>query len=211
MTTPGKPLDDAARDRAAEFALGAIDAASARAFAADAAADPALAREAAEVRRALDLIAAATAAATPSPAVRARLLRRIAATPPSGATPPAQPWKSWGLTSLVGGTAYMPGAEGAFQPTAYPGVEVKPLFADRAASRATMLVRMAPGSAYPAHRHGGFEECFVLEGSLRIGDELLMTKGDYQAAREGSDHPVQRTDEGCLLLISSSLDDELMA
>lgn len=33
-------------------------------------------------------------------------------------------------------------------------------------ARATMIVRFAPGSALPAHTHGGGEEYFVLEGDF---------------------------------------------
>jgi hypothetical protein len=37
-----------------------------------------------------------------------------------------------------------------------------------------------------------------------------MRAGDFQRAEAGSVHPVQSTDGGCLLLITSSLDDELL-
>ena len=75
----------------------------------------------------------------------------------------------------------------------------------------TMLIRMAPGTAYPAHRHGGAEECYVLEGDLHVGDDIVMHAGDYQRAEAGSTHPVQSTRGGCLLLLTSSLRDELVA
>jgi anti-sigma factor ChrR (cupin superfamily) len=79
---------------------------------------------------------------------------------------------------------------------------------DSARDRMTCLVRMAAGTAYPRHIHAGPEECLVLEGELRVGDEMLRA-GDYQRAAPGSHHPVQSTDRGCLLLIVSSLSDEL--
>ena len=60
------------------------------------------------------------------------------------------------------------------------------------------------------HHHGGAEECYVLEGDLRTGD-VWMHAGDYQHAAAGSVHPVQSTVQGCLLLIHSSLQDELLA
>jgi quercetin dioxygenase-like cupin family protein len=72
-----------------------------------------------------------------------------------------------------------------------------------------MLVRMEPGSSYPGHVHGGPEECYVISGDLRVGDSLHMRAGDYQRVAAGMTHPVQSTDEGCLLLITSSLHDEL--
>jgi quercetin dioxygenase-like cupin family protein len=71
-----------------------------------------------------------------------------------------------------------------------------------------MLVRMAPGSEYPGHRHAGAEECYVLQGDIWVGD-VHMRRGDYQRAPAGSRHPVQTTDEGCVLLLVSSLSDEI--
>ena len=72
-----------------------------------------------------------------------------------------------------------------------------------------MLFRMAPGSSYPAHRHSGPEECLVLSGDLRISD-VRMVEGDYQFAAAGSEHTVQSTENGCLLLITTSLSDEIL-
>ena len=66
---------------------------------------------------------------------------------------------------------------------------------------------MAPGTSYPGHRHAGVEECYVLEGDLRVGD-LVMRAGDYQRAAIGSVHGVQSTEGGCLLLVLMSDRDE---
>ena len=85
---------------------------------------------------------------------------------------------------------------------------MKTLHVDQLAQRATILVRMAPGASYPGHRHAGDEDCFVISGSLQIGD-ITMRTGDFQHAPAGSRHPVQTTDEGCLLFIQTSLHDEL--
>ena len=90
-----------------------------------------------------------------------------------------------------------------------PGVEARRLFVDSESDRVTMLVRMAPGSSYPAHVHGGPEECLVISGDLRIGPQHMKC-GDFQRAVPGSTHVVQSTDEGCVLLIVSSLHDEIL-
>jgi anti-sigma factor ChrR (cupin superfamily) len=68
---------------------------------------------------------------------------------------------------------------------------------------------MDPGASWLPHRHGGPEQCFVLEGDLHDGD-LLVTAGDFQCAAQGSVHGAQSTTSGCLLLIVSSLRDELI-
>jgi anti-sigma factor ChrR (cupin superfamily) len=99
--------------------------------------------------------------------------------------------------------------DAAFEPTAIAGITVRRLSVDRAADRATMLVRMAPGTSYPPHRHGGAEECFVLSGDLHHEDRV-MRAGDYELTTAGTRHERQWTDDGCLLLIRSSLSDELI-
>lgn len=123
-----------------------------------------------------------------------------------------QVWKRWDSVpaeeSQPGVLTVRAEREELWEPTQRPGIRVKRLHADAAARRVTMLIRMEPGSSYPAHRHAGDEECMVLEGSLHVGTNVLR-QGDYQIAKQGSDHVVQSTETGCLLLISSSMDDEL--
>jgi anti-sigma factor ChrR (cupin superfamily) len=72
-----------------------------------------------------------------------------------------------------------------------------------------MLVRMPAGASYPRHRHAGAEQCYVLEGDLRFGGRVFRA-GDYQCADADSIHDVQYTEAGCLLLIVSSLHDEIV-
>jgi anti-sigma factor ChrR (cupin superfamily) len=126
----------------------------------------------------------------------------------------AQPWKAWdvepeGSDASAAGLTIVRAAEEGWVETDVPGVSVKRLRVDRERRYVTMLVRMAPGSAYPSHRHAGAEECFVLEGDLHVGDAVLRA-GDYQCAHGASLHSVQSTENGCLLLISSSQEDELL-
>ena len=83
-------------------------------------------------------------------------------------------------------------------------MQARRLFVDRAAQRVTMMVRMQPGASYPAHRHAEAEECFVLSGDLWTGSVRLHA-GDYQRAEQGSRHPLQSTEGGCVLLLVSSL------
>jgi anti-sigma factor ChrR (cupin superfamily) len=90
------------------------------------------------------------------------------------------------------------------------GVSVKKLSVDRQRGFVTMLIRMAAGTAYPSHRHSQAEECLVLEGSLHVGTDIVMEAGDFQRAEAGSVHVPQYTDDGCLLLVTSSLEDELL-
>jgi anti-sigma factor ChrR (cupin superfamily) len=141
----------------------------------------------------------------PSPRTRDALLRRVAAEAPGRASPLRR--------HLAGGAAGDEGlvirraAGAAWEKTEVPGVSLRVLFVDPARDQFTALVRMEAGASYPRHVHKGPEECLVLEGELHVGEEVLRA-GDYQRAAVGSQHAVQRTDQGCLLLITSSLSDE---
>jgi predicted ChrR family anti-sigma factor len=109
---------------------------------------------------------------------------------------------------LPPGSTLVRASSGGWRETSVPGVRVRILHEDADADRRTALYRMEPGSKYPAHVHGGPEECYVLEGELELG-ELRMGPGDYQRVDGESRHAVQSTEEGCLLLIVCSMSDRL--
>ena len=71
------------------------------------------------------------------------------------------------------------------------------------------MIRMAAGATLPAHRHGGPEECFVVEGDLLDG-EIELGAGDYVRHDTATDHAAS-TRNGCLLLVTASLTDERLA
>lgn len=144
------------------------------------------------------------------PAIRARIAGAESRSTPSPTDVRTQVWKSWRATGEPEDMT-VAARGGAFEPTDIPGIRVRRLFVDEEADRVTMLVRMDAGTAYPAHRHGGAEECYVLEGDLEIVGKQELQAGDYQRMEAGSLHPVQRTERGCLLLITSSRHDELVA
>ena len=201
---PHDRLDDAARDRAALHALDALEPEEAAIFERHLAVCPLCRAETESLRRTADALLSQVPARPVPAGLRERLLSRVAA----GEVPATQPWKSWRAPAAAGGVHLLRSGDGAWEPTAVDGVEVRRLFVDPAADRVTMLVRMAPGTSYPPHRHGGAEECYVLEGDLNVGD-TTMRVGDYQRADGGSRHGVQSTTGGCLLFIVSSLHDEL--
>ncbi len=128
----------------------------------------------------------------------------------AGPAAPAQVWKQWRAGDTAAPEWLLRSGEGAFEPTDIEGIAVRRLYVDEEADRVTMLVRMEAGTAYPGHRHGGAEECYVLSGDLRIGSTTEMRAGDYQRMDAGSIHEVQSTRAGCLLLITSSRHDELL-
>jgi quercetin dioxygenase-like cupin family protein len=93
-------------------------------------------------------------------------------------------------------------AEDGWAPVA-PGMECKVLW--RAGTVGAFLLRCAPGAALPPHAHAVDEECLVLEGTLRIGDELLLQPGDFHLARAGTVHGLCSTETGCLVYLRGEL------
>jgi anti-sigma factor ChrR (cupin superfamily) len=148
----------------------------------------------------------------PPAALRDRLMARIAelAAPAApAADADTQVWKRWGRQDLVDSLFTLRRDATPWEITAVPGVYVRNLFADPDHHQVTMLVKMDPGTAYPPHRHAGVEECLVLEGDLHVAGRVLHA-GDYQRAADESIHGIQSTENGCLLFIVSSTDDELV-
>lgn len=72
-------------------------------------------------------------------------------------------------------------------------------------SAAAYFVRLAPGAAAPAHRHGYAEECLVLEGEMYL-DDILLLGGDFQLAPAGGRHHEASSERGVLLLVHGDLD-----
>ncbi len=82
-----------------------------------------------------------------------------------------------------------------------PGIER--LMLDRRGAevaRATSLVRYAPHSQFPQHRHDGGEEMLVLEGELR-DEHGRYPAGSYLRNPIGSQHTPRAGAEGALLFV----------
>ena len=80
-----------------------------------------------------------------------------------------------------------------------PGVERKLLWVS--GGMESWMVRLAPGAMVGGHLHPTDEECVVLEGSLRIGTDLLLRQGDFHVAASGSSHESVTTETGALLYL----------
>lgn len=107
------------------------------------------------------------------------------------------------------GLLFARSAQLEWSPLPIEGLEIKVLSTDNERNLSTLLVRMRPGAAYPAHRHAAVEELFLLEGDLLVSG-VLMRAGDYCRAEPGSLHTDIRSDSGCLFLSTSSVDDEVL-
>lgn len=182
--------------------LGAAERALAR--------DAGLRAELADLSPAVEALALAAGPVLPPGRVRSRLLEQIAqsATGQRGAGR-NQVWKQWHDGALNQGLQVVRGDRSDWEETGVPGVRVRRLRVDRPSSSVTMLVQMDRGASYPRHQHNGPEECMVLRGDLHVGDQV-MRAGDYQFAPPDTLHGDQWTEEGCLLYVTSSLDDEFL-
>lgn len=89
-----------------------------------------------------------------------------------------------------------------------PGIACKLLATDDERNRVSMLVRLAPGVDYPAHRHAGVEELHLLDGELTVDDKKLHA-GDYLRAEPGSADALVRSRTGCTCVLITSTEDEL--
>jgi anti-sigma factor ChrR (cupin superfamily) len=85
-----------------------------------------------------------------------------------------------------------------WQPTRFPGIDIKVLMEDQATGLLTALTRFAPGAVLPLHEHVELEQSWVLEGSL-IDHEGEARAGDYVWRPAGSRHDAHSPD-GALVL-----------
>ena len=200
--TPHTTLHDDDRERAALYALGTLEPDALPMYEAHLAICAPCRAEVDAHRESVAAIGRAAPPVVPPAHLKARLLDRI-----RGAE--VQAWKTWAANGPQDRSLIVRGGSAGWEPTGSEGVDVRRLFVDAAADRITMLVRMAPGASYPSHRHGGVEECYVLEGDL-YSDDFEMKAGDYQRLEGGTTHGVQATRGGCLLFIVSSMQDELL-
>lgn len=128
----------------------------------------------------------------PSATLWERLARRIAAE--TGQEPVVPAPERW--------------AEPAWEEAA-PGISCKLLATDAEKGRVSMLVRLAPGTEYPPHRHAGVEELYLLHGELMIDDKKLYP-GDYNRAEADSADQRVWSDTGCTCVLLTSTRDILL-
>lgn len=80
-----------------------------------------------------------------------------------------------------------------------PGVSFRVLKTHRPGTGVTLMLRFEPGAAYPAHRHPGGEEYYVLEGELTDGGRSWGA-GTYVWHEPGSVH-APRSGPGAVVLV----------
>jgi anti-sigma factor ChrR (cupin superfamily) len=81
-----------------------------------------------------------------------------------------------------------------------PGIRMKVLALSRAQDTATILIDAAAGARFPAHHHGGDEECYVVSGDVHTLGRTLGP-GDFLHADLGTEHDEIYTERGALVLL----------
>ena len=92
---------------------------------------------------------------------------------------------------------------------AAPGISCKLLATDPQRNRVSMLVRLAPNTAYPPHRHAGIEELHLLDGELWIEDRKLYP-GDYNLGEPGGVDERVWSETGCTCVLITSTHDVIL-
>jgi anti-sigma factor ChrR (cupin superfamily) len=116
------------------------------------------------------------------------------------------------IADETGGQPLLPSPQRWTEPEwmeAAPGISCKLLATDTAKNRVSMLVRLAPGTEYPPHRHTGLEELHLLHGELMIGDRKLYP-GDYNRAEAGSADYRVWSETGCTCVLVTSYHDVIL-
>ena len=113
------------------------------------------------------------------------------------------------LARITGRSLYsVRAAEGKWVTSDIPGVRVKILSLDRERDVVVMLLRVEPGSSYPAHGHSAPEECYVISGEITIHGQRLGA-GDFHHAEPGTHHDVIVSERGAEVLLVASPRDYL--
>jgi anti-sigma factor ChrR (cupin superfamily) len=175
-------------DRAAEYVLGTLSAQERAEVERAALADPALAEEIDTWNEQLSPLLLDAPEVEPPPHLFDRIKQKIAAS--------AKP------EIALAGSRTVRADEGRWEQLC-AGIERKTLWHDREKGRITFLIRAQPGAEFPAHQHDDDEEAYLLSGDLAF-DDLVLGAGDYHLARPGVRHPVGRTRQGCMLLVTAA-------
>ena len=171
-------------EQAALFAVGALPANEAKQFQRRVDAEcPLCTTELEKCESVTAMLPFAIEEVAPPPALRARLMDRIAGPRKKSFT-------------AIGDGRLVRSDDTEWESCPIAGVRLRKLHGEK-----TLLVRMDPKTVYPAHPHPGAEQCLVLEGDIQ-SDGVTAFAGDFTYMPAGSKHDPLYTENGCLLLIA---------
>ncbi len=194
------------QELAALQALGALDAADAARLRAAIAHDPDAQAEVAALQDAGAALAhLAGQRKSPPPALRARLLEKIAHTQQlpkaavSSPVPPARP-----------GFHFLGPNEGEWMSTPIPGIRMKVMSVNRETGYWMVKAELAAGARFPHHEHRGAEDLYIVSGDLH-NEGRILGPGDFIHAEPGTDHGELYSPGGCLALLIEKAPPEVLA
>jgi len=138
----------------------------------------------------------------PNPSIKQALLDRISRPDAEKRVAPNQS----GRRPILPGEVFIRRAQCSdWEEVGVPGMQRCVLFRDIGWNLQTFLIRAAPGVEVPPHPHPQAEECYVVEGDFITSGTTLFA-GDYMRFPAGSFHGATRTENGCVLLVTSEVD-----
>lgn len=102
------------------------------------------------------------------------------------------------MTPTVNGSTYVNPNDMDWAPSQFEGIQIKVLYQDKEKGEMTCLLKWAPGTTLPFHRHPEIEQTFVLEGSFYDHDGIAKA-GEFVWRIPNSKHETH-SDEGCVIL-----------
>lgn len=112
------------------------------------------------------------------------------------------------LAAVAAPHTYTVLTDSAWGESGHDGIDAKILAVDRSRGLVTMLLRGREGAVYPSHRHTVPEECYVVRGSISVGD-LVLRAGDFHHADADSNHDRILVLEPAEVLLVAGIDDYL--
>ena len=183
-------------DEASLYVLGAMDTDELLAFEQLLTADDGLRAECQFYEALVANLAHCVDEVEPAPAIREKLLARIAETeqePKNAANDPSRPAAQNADLRLREGK-WLQLSEKVF---------CKTLFVDAQTGRVTSLVKLEPGGYLPRHRHLGLEQTLVVEGDCIVNGQVFYP-GDYRLRASDTEDGAVTTEHGTLIMIIAS-------
>ncbi|MEJ8826752.1 cupin domain-containing protein [Variovorax humicola] len=107
------------------------------------------------------------------------------------------------LAPTPGGSVYVDPAQLAWQPSQFPGIQMKVLYRDDAVGEMTVLLKWEPGAVLPFHKHPEIEQSYVLEGSFYDHDGICAPGSSSTACQARCTKPVPTKAACCWPSIAS--------
>jgi quercetin dioxygenase-like cupin family protein len=153
-----------------------------------------------QLQRTTASLAKSVPQASPPPQLKANILERIA---------PAAKTSGPLLTAIPGLHFHEAATATGWKSLPIPGAFIKLLSFEKERGYAVLLGKIEAGVRYPAHVNAGPEDFYILSGDLVVGHRRLLA-GDFHHADKGSQHEMNYSENGCILLAVLTTDDPLV-